>query len=681
MAESLYNPQFLADFEAALVANGSKRGVDSGDTRMYQCPIHDDSKQSLAVSEGEDGKPLIYCHSCSSDGAKPWSVVEEIAAEIGVDTETRFIGNGSKVADVDWATGPEAIYDYRKDNLDSEKISYLFSVLRFPGKQFRQVVKKPQSINGRSITTARGGWKWRGANGVDKSIKGIERTIYRQPKVHKALKAGEPVYIVEGERDVQTLEGMGLVATCNPGGAGKWRPEFSKVFRGTRSPVVIIPDMDGPTKKHRGERHALAVADSLRAVEVEAKFLRAAQGKDASDHAAAGLGVAEFVALDHLALAQPIGDGDSAEQDAKRAQMAEEAFSKMRAQEDGRRLFRAYQAAERAKVVTRERKMDGETFVWSADNHSEVLWGYEDAPLCLEGEGTLLVGGDGVGKTTVAQQLILRRVGIGGDTFLDMPVAEATGRIVYLAMDRPDQISRSLRRMVSESDRSTLRERLGIWRGPIPFDVGESSHALYDWLCNEFGSDVSDVVVDSYKDLVQGLSDEPGGMALNGAMQACIASGVQWFGLHHPRKPTADRKRDYDISDVYGCRWVTAGTGSVFFLLGEAGASAVELRHVKPLRQTMPSLLLQHDHAAGISARVEAARDVAEVLLSAGVGVRVTTNAVAKAMYGSDDDRYLQRARGHLKKLVSEGYAEEFKAHSGGAGGSTPAGWAFKEPS
>jgi putative DNA primase/helicase len=49
---------------------------------------------------------------------------------------------------------------------------------------------------------------------------------------------------------------MGLLATCNPMGVGKWRPEYSELLRG-RS-VVILPDNDEP-----GRKHAAAVAADL----------------------------------------------------------------------------------------------------------------------------------------------------------------------------------------------------------------------------------------------------------------------------------------------------------------------------------------------------------------------------------------------------------------------------------
>ncbi len=49
---------------------------------------------------------------------------------------------------------------------------------------------------------------------------------------------------------------IGLVATCNSGGAGKWRVEYSETLRG--ADVVIVADKDDP-----GRKHALDIANAL----------------------------------------------------------------------------------------------------------------------------------------------------------------------------------------------------------------------------------------------------------------------------------------------------------------------------------------------------------------------------------------------------------------------------------
>jgi hypothetical protein len=89
--------------------------------------------------------------------------------------------------------------------------------------------------------------------------------LYRLPELLAADPA-DTVFFVEGEKDVETLRALGLVATTNPGGAKHgWQPCYAEHFRGRH--VVILPDADGP-----GRRLADAVAAGLDGV--AATFIR-----------------------------------------------------------------------------------------------------------------------------------------------------------------------------------------------------------------------------------------------------------------------------------------------------------------------------------------------------------------------------------------------------------------------
>ncbi len=55
---------------------------------------------------------------------------------------------------------------------------------------------------------------------------------YRLPELLTAVAEGREVYVAEGEKDVDRLHREGVTATCNPGGAGKWRPEYARHFAG-----------------------------------------------------------------------------------------------------------------------------------------------------------------------------------------------------------------------------------------------------------------------------------------------------------------------------------------------------------------------------------------------------------------------------------------------------------------
>ena len=80
--------------------------------------------------------------------------------------------------------------------------------------------------------------------------------LYRLPEVIQAVKAGETVFICEGEKDVDRLRSLGLTATTNAGGAGKWQESYNQFLKD--ADVIILPDNDPP-----GRKHGLQVARKL----------------------------------------------------------------------------------------------------------------------------------------------------------------------------------------------------------------------------------------------------------------------------------------------------------------------------------------------------------------------------------------------------------------------------------
>ena len=119
----------------------------------------------------------------------------------------------------------------------------LFQVVRFRPKDFRQ--RRPDG---------KGGWIW--------NVRGIELIPYRLPEVLQC----EEVFIVEGEKDADHLFALGLTASSNVQGAGRWRDEYSKWFAGKL--VRILPDND-----EAGRKHAHDVATSLGATAEEVRII------------------------------------------------------------------------------------------------------------------------------------------------------------------------------------------------------------------------------------------------------------------------------------------------------------------------------------------------------------------------------------------------------------------------
>ncbi len=195
-----------------------------------KCPGHDDRNASLSIAEGEGGRVLLKCHAgCDIAG---------IARAMGL-----CVGDFFKQRE---AAKPRLVktYDYR--NSDGELV---YQVCRYDPKDFRQ--RRPDG---------KGKWVW--------NLMDTTRILYLLPAVLKAVAEGRTVFVVEGEKDCDALADLGLVATCNSGGAGKWLPAYSEALRG--ADVVILPDKDKPGRDH-GQMVATAlsgVAKSIKIVEL-----------------------------------------------------------------------------------------------------------------------------------------------------------------------------------------------------------------------------------------------------------------------------------------------------------------------------------------------------------------------------------------------------------------------------
>lgn len=142
------------------------------------------------------------------------------------------------------ATKPRIVATYDYTDAAGE---LLFQVCRYEPKDFRQ--RRPDGKNG---------WVWKMA--------GVQKVIYRLPKMLEAITAGRTIYITEGEKAADRLAALGLDATCSPGGAGKWRSSYSAFLRG--ADVVILPDNDQP-----GHQHAEQVASVLQGIAKRVRVL------------------------------------------------------------------------------------------------------------------------------------------------------------------------------------------------------------------------------------------------------------------------------------------------------------------------------------------------------------------------------------------------------------------------
>ncbi len=192
---------------------------------MALCPAHSDETESLSIWKTDTGDTGISCKA-----GCPWGTVIDQLRDRFPDAFPQSNGRKSKGKII-------AEYDYR--DADGELLG---QVVRLDPKSFRQ--RKPDGS---------GGWTWK--------LDGLKFPLYHLPDVLKV----NAIYVVEGEKDADALRAIGLPATCNPGGAGKWLKHHTDALAGKK--VCIIPDKDEPGRAH-GHKVAAALKGTAASVRI-----------------------------------------------------------------------------------------------------------------------------------------------------------------------------------------------------------------------------------------------------------------------------------------------------------------------------------------------------------------------------------------------------------------------------
>lgn len=260
---------------------GRTTGPDKG---AFRCPAHDDGTASGTLGLGKDGRILVHCQAgCETQAIlDAWNIpMRELYAE----PPPRKGG---------WTI--DKVYDYV-----DEAGALLYQVVRILPKDFRQ--RRPYKgawawglTAGTYEQRADGDWVKSKTNAGDE-LPDCPRVLYRLPEL---IAGPDPVFVVEGEKDVDNLRALGFTATCNVGGAGKgkWKPSDTKQLKGRD--VVVIPDAD-----EAGALHSATIAAATKG-----RILRLpGPGKDVSDWIKAGGTAAALRLLAERP--EPVADGST----------------------------------------------------------------------------------------------------------------------------------------------------------------------------------------------------------------------------------------------------------------------------------------------------------------------------------------------------------------------------------
>lgn len=200
-----------------------------------KCPAHPDEKASLSVKAG-DKKVLLTCHAdCQYDA---------IVAALGMRAPDLYYERETgEQREVAW-------YHYT----DATDDQVLYEIVRLEPKAF--FARQPDGT---------------------RSLEGIERVPYRLPELIKARDADRWLFLVEGEKDADTVCAAGMAGTTVPFGARGWRRSFAEWFADAR--VAVVPDNDRP-----GSRLVTDAVPDLLDVAAEVRVVRLPDGVgDVSD--------------------------------------------------------------------------------------------------------------------------------------------------------------------------------------------------------------------------------------------------------------------------------------------------------------------------------------------------------------------------------------------------------------
>ena len=340
----------------------------SGKQYSAKCPAHNDKCASLSVSAGGDGRILLFCHA----GCTPRDVLAALHLE-----ESDLFRDPKKTEKIQDSRTQEAEYIYTDRS----------------GRPILKKVKYRLSTGSKSFS-----WFHLRSGRWEKGTGALDVPLYNQA----VLSTTDTVYIVEGEKDVETMKRLGLPAVSSPSGAGaKWKTAHTGLFKGLH--VVILQDNDEPGKKAaQGVATALnGTAADIRVVDLTQEWPELPEKGDISDVQGCAAEIRDR--LDALVLMTP----EWTEED--------DFFSLFKTLED----------------------FEEEDAAWVIDG-----W-------IPEGQITLMAADGGTGKTSTWCNVIAA-LSCGGECIFDSgPVRRAPAKVAFLTTE--DSIRKKLKKKLREA--------------------------------------------------------------------------------------------------------------------------------------------------------------------------------------------------------------------------------------
>lgn len=355
---------------------------------------------------------------------------------------------------------------------------------------------------------------WRYQDKTGKWFYGIGDAIIPLYK-HECI--DNPVYLVEGEKDVDTMIAGGLHAVTNPNGAGEWKDRYTEQLRGYD--VCIIPDNDDPGKKH-AETAANAlhgVAASVKLADLSELWPEIPKKGDVTDY---------------VEWCRSIGHSEA------------NIFKNIEVMRENTPEF----------VPSEDKQTSVDMFKSISDfNEMEATWLVKG--WIPDEQITLLAADGGVGKTTLSCNIIAA-ISSGGQCILDPEDTQREPKKV-LILTTEDSISKKLRKKLRLAG-ANLENIIA------PDPAADTEHKMQEL---KFGSPYLEQVIKHFKpalcvfDPIQGYVPPEINMGARNAMRDCLAplvtlgeeTGCAFLIICHSnkRRGTSGRERVSDSSDIW----------------------------------------------------------------------------------------------------------------------------------
>lgn len=390
----------------------------NGSNWSARCPCrNDDQNPSLSIGQGGDGRVLVTCHRgipCS---------VDEICTAVGL-TVSDLMPPRDKPEPQNKTTVWTNTYDFR--DTDGTLLFQKQRGVQSGGKKtFR--IRRPD-----------------GKGGFEYNANGVKKILYNLPMVVRAVAEQQTVFVVEGEKDADTLVEAGFIATSVPFGAGpgKWLPEYTEALRG--ADIVVIADKDDS-----GREFATEIRDKLLEAECTVELLIAPGPdndgiKDVTDLLNAGQSLIDLVVFPGIDKTTVVEEVDPVEPILDKLREILE-----RSDLDNIVKITRAELALHALLPQSGVQLEGRLVNWAqfVDEDDDDSYDWVIPNILERQERLMVVASEGVGKTFLARQVaLLSAAGVHPFTFERMkPI-----RTLTVDLENPPRIIRRTSRDIQK---------------------------------------------------------------------------------------------------------------------------------------------------------------------------------------------------------------------------------------